>query len=78
MAALALQVSWCRWLPSTSLLAPEPDNRATGTWLPEAIPVDPSETNIHERGVRHVMLTNLISQIHLESRGTYGDRRVHA
>lgn len=31
-----------------------------------------------ERGVRHVMLTNLISQIHLESRGTYGDRRVHA
>jgi putative transposase len=31
-----------------------------------------------ERGVRHAMLTDLISQIHTESRGTYGARRVHA
>ena len=31
-----------------------------------------------ERGVRHAMLTDLISQIHIESRGIYGARRVHA
>ncbi|MCY1658241.1 IS3 family transposase [Dietzia sp. SL131] len=32
-----------------------------------------------DSGVEHrEMLTNLISQIHLESRGTYGARRVHA
>ena len=33
---------------------------------------------LSERGARHAMLNNLISQIHLESRGTYGARRVHA
>lgn len=31
-----------------------------------------------ERVVRHTMLTDLITQIHIESRGTYGARRVHA
>jgi putative transposase len=31
-----------------------------------------------ERDVRHAMLTDVISQIHLKSRGTYGARRVHA
>ncbi len=31
-----------------------------------------------ERAVRHAMLTELISQIHLESHGIYGGRRVHA
>jgi putative transposase len=31
-----------------------------------------------QRTIRHAMLTDLISQIHLESRGTYGGRRVHA
>ncbi|MBG6219113.1 transposase InsO family protein, partial [Arthrobacter sp. CAN_A6] len=31
-----------------------------------------------ERGVRHAMLTDLIGQIHVESRGIYGARRVHA
>lgn len=31
-----------------------------------------------ERAVRHAMLTDLIGQIHIESRGIYGARRVHA
>ena len=31
-----------------------------------------------ERTVRHAWLTDLIAQIHIESRGTYGGRRVHA
>jgi transposase InsO family protein len=31
-----------------------------------------------ERAVRHAWLTDLIAQIHIESRGTYGVRRVHA
>lgn len=31
-----------------------------------------------ERVVRHAMLTDLITQIHIESHGTYGIRRVHA
>lgn len=31
-----------------------------------------------ERAVRHAWLTDLITQIHLESRGIYGGRRVHA
>lgn len=31
-----------------------------------------------ERSIRHAMLTDLIRQIHLESRGIYGGRRVHA
>lgn len=31
-----------------------------------------------ERSIRHAMLTDLISQIHLESHGIYGARRVHA
>ncbi len=31
-----------------------------------------------ERGIRHAMLTDLITQIHAESRGTYGIQRVHA
>lgn len=33
---------------------------------------------LSERGVRHAMLTDLISQVHVESRGIYGARRVHA
>lgn len=37
------------------------------------------ESEFVDSGVEHrEMLTNLISQIHLESRGTYGARRVHA
>jgi len=31
-----------------------------------------------ERSIRHAMLTDLITQIHTESRGTYGIHRVHA
>jgi putative transposase len=31
-----------------------------------------------ERAVRHAMLTDLVTQIHLESHGTYGILRVHA
>jgi putative transposase len=31
-----------------------------------------------EQSVRHVWLTDVIRQIHLDSRGTYGSRRVHA
>jgi putative transposase len=31
-----------------------------------------------ERSIRHAMLTDLISQVHLESHGIYGGRRVHA
>ena len=31
-----------------------------------------------ERSVRHAMLTDLITQIHVESHGIYGGRRVHA
>lgn len=31
-----------------------------------------------ERSVRHAWLTDLISQVHADSRGTYGSRRVHA
>lgn len=31
-----------------------------------------------ERAVRHAWLTDLITQVHAESRGTYGARRVHA
>lgn len=31
-----------------------------------------------ERAVRHAWLTDLIRQVHLDSRGTYGARRVHA
>ncbi|MCD4536590.1 IS3 family transposase [Nocardioides sp. cx-169] len=31
-----------------------------------------------ERSIRHAMLTDLITQIHLESHGIYGGRRVHA
>lgn len=30
------------------------------------------------RAIRHAWLTDLISQIHQQSRGTYGARRVHA
>lgn len=31
-----------------------------------------------ERSIRHTMLTDLITQIHVESHGIYGGRRVHA
>jgi putative transposase len=31
-----------------------------------------------ERSIRHAMLTDLITQIHVESHGIYGGRRVHA
>lgn len=31
-----------------------------------------------ERSIRHAMLTDLISQIHLESHEIYGARRIHA
>lgn len=31
-----------------------------------------------ERAIRHAMLTDLITQIHVESHGIYGGRRVHA
>jgi putative transposase len=31
-----------------------------------------------QRSIRHVWLTDLIRQIYLDSRGTYGSRRVHA
>jgi len=31
-----------------------------------------------QRAIRHAWLTDLITHIHLESRGTYGTRRVHA
>ncbi len=31
-----------------------------------------------QRSIRHALLTDLISQIHRESRGIYGGRRVHA
>jgi putative transposase len=31
-----------------------------------------------ERSIRHAWLTDLIRQIHFDSRGTYGSRRVHA
>ena len=30
------------------------------------------------RSIRHAWLTDLITQVHAESRGTYGHRRVHA
>jgi hypothetical protein len=30
------------------------------------------------RDVRHVLLTDLIREVHVASRGTYGARRVHA
>lgn len=30
------------------------------------------------RAIRHVELTDLIGRVHLDSRGTYGARRVHA
>lgn len=31
-----------------------------------------------ERSIRHAMLTDLITQVHVESHGIYGGRRVHA
>jgi hypothetical protein len=31
-----------------------------------------------ERSIRHAWLTDVIRQVHLDSRGTYGSRRVHA
>ncbi len=31
-----------------------------------------------ERAVRHAWLTEVITQVHIDSRGTYGGRRVHA
>jgi len=31
-----------------------------------------------ERTIRHAMLTELINQIHVESHGIYGGRRIHA
>ena len=31
-----------------------------------------------ERSIRHAMLTDLITQVHLDSHGIYGGRRVHA
>lgn len=31
-----------------------------------------------KRSIRHAMLTDLITQIHVESHGIYGGRRVHA
>lgn len=31
-----------------------------------------------KRSIRHAMLTELINQVHVESRGIYGDRKVHA
>lgn len=31
-----------------------------------------------ERSIRHAMLTDLITQIHVESHGIYGGRRIHA
>ena len=31
-----------------------------------------------QRAIRHAWLTDLIRQIHLDSRRTYGSRRVHA
>lgn len=31
-----------------------------------------------QRSIRHALLSNLITQIHRDSRGTYGGRRVHA
>ena len=31
-----------------------------------------------ERAIRHAWLTDLITQVHLDSRGTYGALRVHA
>ena len=30
------------------------------------------------RSIRHVALTDLIGRVHLDSRGTYGARRIHA
>jgi hypothetical protein len=30
------------------------------------------------RSIRHAFLTELIRQVHLNSRGTYGARRIHA
>ncbi|MFE3998374.1 IS3 family transposase [Nocardioides sp. YIM B13467] len=33
---------------------------------------------LSERAVRHAWLTDLIKQVHIEARGTYGVRRVHA
>jgi len=35
-----------RWPPQALLLAPKRNIRDPGHWPPEAIPVDPSETNI--------------------------------
>lgn len=45
-----------------------------------------SESGYHEhrgrgpsaRDVRHTLLTDLIREVHIASRGTYGARRVHA
>lgn len=31
-----------------------------------------------QRTIRHAWLTDLIRQVHIDSRGTYGSRRVHA
>ena len=31
-----------------------------------------------ERSIRHAMLTELINQVHAESHGIYGGRRIHA
>lgn len=31
-----------------------------------------------ERSIRHAWLTDVIRRVHLDSRGTYGSRRVHA
>jgi hypothetical protein len=31
-----------------------------------------------QRTIRHAWLTNLIAKVHVDSRGTYGARRVHA
>ncbi len=31
-----------------------------------------------ERSIRHSMLTDLITQVHVESHGIYGGRRIHA
>jgi putative transposase len=33
---------------------------------------------LSERAIRHAWLTDLIRQVHVDSRGTYGARRVHA
>ncbi len=48
-------------------------------WACRSPATTPTRTGpAHSGGIRHAWLTDLCQQIHTDSRGTYGSRRVHA